>query len=315
MAIHYKNWKALKPGDIVDVVAPSCGCSGEEITLAANFLESLDLVPRIPEDLVDESALAVCANSDTYRLNHLKESLINKSSKAVWCLRGGYGATRIISDLYKIRQPRQSKLFIGFSDITALHVFLYQRWRWCVLHAPVLFQLGLNTVDESSKELLKNVIFGDQNKLAYDNLIPLNTAAKTAKSLYSRIVGGNLCLLQSSLGTNWHIKGKNHIIFIEEIGERGYAVDRMLTHLTQASVFEEAQAVIFGDMIGGLEKDGISLNEPVIRTFAEQSPIPVLRCEGFGHGTTNNPLPIGSQVILKLGPKKATLTCNTGLVE
>ena len=183
------------------------------------------------------------------------------------------------------------------------------------MHAPVLFQLGANIVDEASIALLQEAIFGTKNKLVYNNLVPLNDAAKTPKSLYSRITGGNLCLLQSSLGTNWNIKGKNHIIFIEEIGERGYAVDRMLTHLTQASVFEHAQAVIFGDIIGGLEKDGISLNEPVIRKFAHHLDIPVLQFEGIGHGHTNNPLPIGSQAILKLEPNNATLSCTTGAVE
>ena len=315
MANDYKSWEKLVEGDVVDVVAPACGCTKEEIEYVRNFLISINLVPRIPDDLVDESAFALCANTDERRLQHLQAALKCRDSKAVWCLRGGYGSARIVEDLAKVRQPRKSKLFIGFSDITVLHIFLHQKWRWCVMHAPVLYQLGTNLINAESAKMLEELIFGRSEKVLFNDIKPLNNPAKTSKSIYSRIIGGNLCLLQTSIGTSWQVKSKNHIIFIEEVGERGYAVDRMLTHLKQSSILNDAQAIIFGDMVGGLEKDGVSLNEMVINKFAQTMDIPVLRCPDIGHGHINNPLPMGSQVILKLEADRAVLTCNAGVLQ
>lgn len=312
MSNHYKSWEALKVGDSVDIVAPASGCTLQEIEQSAQFIERLGLQPHIPENLVDETAMTICANTDEMRGLHLKNAIRNKDSKAIWCLRGGYGSARIIPELAKLRQPRKSKLFMGFSDITALHLFLHHKWKWSVLHAPVLFQLGMQKVDEASVELLKDVIFGKRDKVSFHGLEPLNDPARKEKSIYSHIIGGNLCVLQTSIGTAWQLKSDNHIVFIEEIGERGYAVDRMLTHLTQSGILQSAQAIIFGDIIGGLEQDGVSLNEMVIRQFAQDSTIPVLRCEGIGHGRVNHPLPMGEQVILKLKEDSASLVCQTG---
>lgn len=308
----YKKWKKLQTGDIVDIVAPACGCTDEEIRLSISIIESLGLKARIAEDIVDEQAFILCANSDEYRLAQMKDALTNNISKAVWCLRGGYGCARIIDELSKCKKPRKSKLFIGFSDITAIHLMLNHQWKWATLHAPVLFQCGKSLVTKESQDSIKEIMFGNSDKAEFHNIEPLNAPAKADMSIYSSVVGGNLSLLQTSIGTSWNIKGKNNIIFIEEVGERGYAVDRMLVHMKQAGIFDEAKAVVFGDFTGGLEADNISLNDMVINKFSNDVDIPVLKLHGVGHEKTNLALPLGSQAILRLG-SNPSLICNSGV--
>ncbi|MEM7616853.1 MAG: LD-carboxypeptidase [Pseudomonadota bacterium] len=311
----YKNWDVLQLGDIVDIIAPACGCDEIEITKSIEFIKSLGLVPRVQDNICDPSAMALCANSDEFRFNDLKRALYAKDSKAIWCLRGGYGCCRIVNDLYKIRAPRNSKLFIGFSDITTLLIFLNQRWRWSVIHGPVLFQIINQSIDQISIDAIKNVIFGQTDKMIYDNIMPLNDAARINKSVYSHILGGNLCLLQNSIGTNWQLKSKNNIIFIEEVGERAYRIERMLIHMLHAGLFTHANAIIFGDIVGGVEKDSTSLHEMVLNKFAATLDIPVLQMKNVGHGYTNYPLPMGTNAILRLNNKSATLQCNVGFVK
>lgn len=91
------------------------------------------------------------------------------------------------------------------------------------------------------------------------------------------------------------------LFFLEEVGERGYRVDRMLEHLRQAGIFNNAKAILLGDFIGGQEPDGSSLLEPVLERFAKNCEIPVVKLEGLGHGPINFPLPLGTMTQLELG--------------
>ena len=110
-------------------------------------------------------------------------------------------------------------------------------------------------------------------------------------SLTGKLTGGNLCLLTCSLGTAWQTNPRDKILFLEDIDERGYRVDRMLTHLQQAQAFEGVKAIIFGDFVRGMEANGTSLIPPVLKRFAESTSIPIFSLPGCGHGAENFPLP------------------------
>lgn len=115
--------------------------------------------------------------------------------------------------------------------------------------------------------------------------------------------------MQTSIGTFWQIDGENKIIFIEEIGERGYRIDRMLEHLHQACIFKDVSAILLGDFIGGTEPNGSSLIKPVLERFAQSCEIPVVKVEGIGHGNINFPIPLGTKAKLTLG-NKINLICS-----
>jgi muramoyltetrapeptide carboxypeptidase len=296
----HPDWpQPLEPGDIVDIIAPSFGFQPDIIGAIHSIIDSWGLKARIPNNIFGEDLL--CANSDEIRFQHLKDALYNDDSPYIWALRGGYGVTRLLPMLNELPTPKKQKLLIGFSDITALHIFLNQKWGWPSLHGCGARQIAQQKVSAESGDLLKSILFSNQQDSCIYPLKPLNATANNTLSLQAHIVGGNLCLVQSSLGTFWQLDGKDKIILLEEVDEKGYRIDRSLIHLAQAGIFDNAKAVLFADFIGGKENDGASLVEPVINRFATSLPIPAFRIEGIGHGFVNLPIPLGFPVTLKTG--------------
>lgn len=284
----------LKTGDSIDIVAPASRCSDQHLKDIHALLQNWQLKCNISEDIFGADLL--CANTDEIRLKELKNALENTNSKAIICARGGYGSMRLIPELAKINQPTHCKLFIGMSDITALNLFFQQQWQWPTLHAAA----SLDKFSSTSINLLKKILFGEIQEWTLTGE-PFNIKAQENHHIESTITGGNLSIVQASLGTLWQIDARNKIIFLEEVGERAYRIDRMLEHLHQAKVFQDAKAIIFGDFLLGHEPDGSSLIEPVLKRFAESSEIPVVYIPGLGHGENNTPLPLGIPARLELG--------------
>lgn len=284
-------WTALQKGDIVDVVAPSFPVGKEDISQATHYLESLGLKPRIPKDIIGKDLL--CANTDIFRLKHLVDAMTSPDSRAIWCLRGGYGAAQLLGGLRQLTpHPLRPKLLIGYSDATALHLFTERHWGWPTLHAPTLIQCAKEQVAEASRKKLEQLLFGRTKALSYP-LTPLNEAAENAADFHAPVTGGNMSLVQTSIGTHWKVQAKGKILFMEEVDERGYRIDRMLTHMKQSGVFEEVKGLLFGEFTGDEEKDGKPLAWPVIKRFATGMNIPAWHVKGIGHTDTNNPLPLG----------------------
>jgi muramoyltetrapeptide carboxypeptidase len=290
-------WQTLKPYDTVDIIAPAAKCHPNVLESVKALLTSWQLNYHIPSDLFGEDLLF--ANSDEKRFQHLQHALLNTTSKAVWCLLGGYGSTKLLPQLCHMTQPPQAKIFMGYSDITALHLFLQERWGWSTIHSPSARQAGINQVAPSSLALLKTMLFNDKKDFTYDQITPLNALAQKYGVIDAPLIGGNLHLIQASLGTEWQIHTNDKIIFIEEINERAYRVDRVLEHLKQAGLFTHAKAILFGDMLGGNEADGTNLVADTIQQFAHQSKLPVFQIKDVGHGHTNNPIILGSPATLK----------------
>lgn len=308
-----KSWSFLEPGDIVDIVAPSSSVPTDDLTKyyknARNILDKIGLVARIPSDLILKTEDPFSANTLDYRTSHFINALNDPTSKAIWAIRGGYGAAKLIPFLENLEEPIKPKLLLGFSDITALHLFINKKWHWPSMHSAVINQLIVNPkfADE-----LSPILFGQQQEIKYDQLIPLNDVARQSRLINAKITGGNLSLIQTSLATTWQIDSENKIVFIEEVGEKGYRIDRILNHLLQAGVFNNAKAVIFGEITTELEKDGTNLCPIAIRNFANTIDIPVLSLPIIGHNNIHNsPLPLGTSCQLVLG-ENYILTCPSG---
>ena len=291
----------LKAGDSVEIIAPASRCTDKQLIDLSELLKSWDLNCIVDNDIFGNDLL--CANTDEVRFRLLKNALQRSETKAIICARGGYGSLRLIPALSKVIPPKSPKLFVGMSDITALNLYLQQQWEWPTIH-------GAATLDKFSTEsiaTLKSILFGEIEKIEFPG-VALNEPATKNQLIEASITGGNLCLVQTSIGTVWQINGHNKIIFLEDVGERGYRCDRMLEHLSQAAIFKDAAAIIFGDFIGGEEPDGSSLIKPVLARFAESCSIPVIQVVGVGHDHTNFPLLLGTESTLQLG-SNITLDC------
>ncbi|KTC91056.1 S66 peptidase family protein [Fluoribacter dumoffii] len=296
-----KKLPVLRPGDSVEIIAPSSRSTDSQLLDLKKLLESWGLICVVQEDIFARDLL--CANTDEMRFKHLKNALLNPETKAVICVRGGYGSTRLIPQLTAIDAPERVKIFVGMSDITCLHLYLQQHWQWPTIH-------GAAAPDKFSQETIasvQSVLFAG-TAAHFKDLIPLNKHAENEELIKSQVTGGNLALIQSGIGTCWQMDGRNKIVLLEEIGERGYRVDRMLEHLTQARMFTQAAAILLGDFLEGREPNGSSLIEPVLQRFAEKSAIPVLRVPGVGHGPVNYAIPLGTEAHLQLGAHPQ-LTC------
>lgn len=291
----------LKKGDIIDIVAPASACSDEHFRQAIKWIEHQGFVARYHQHILQPDLYL--ANSDEFRFNDLKKALYAKDSKAIWCLRGGYGSFRLWPAMLKLKKA-PAKLFMGLSDITSMHQFLNQKWNWPTIHGPLLDRVSQGKLPPDNERQVVDVITGKMTAVDFLNLQPLNKAAEKKQVITGKVRGGNLCTFIVSLGTKLHPKYQKKdkvILFFEDIGERGYRVDRMLQHLSQAGVFNQVAAIVFGDFTEGLESNGQSLITETLSRFAKQCKIPVFSGVESGHGLIQKPLFFNT---------KARLTCD-----
>lgn len=305
-----KKWRPLRAGDVVDVVAPGYATPRDAIEGAKKFLIHWGLIPRVPQDLIAPHFLH--AHEDEVRFSHLKKALLAKDSAAVWCLRGGYGSNRLLPELARVKAPVQSKLFIGISDVTSLHVFLNSQWGWSTVHGPLLDRLGKKLLRPRDERELKQLLFGEKGEIVFEQLKPLNSSARRNQKIQGPIIGGNMTVLQSLVGTPWAFRARNHFLFFEDLGERGYRIDRMMEHFRQAGLLKGCRGLLLGDFLGGDEPDGKNLIGPVFRRWAEDLEIPIFSGLQAGHDVIQRPVFFGSRARLDGGSRGARLVIESG---
>jgi muramoyltetrapeptide carboxypeptidase len=286
----------LKSGDTISILAPSGVLNNfdNKITKAIDIFKSWGLNVVLGNHIYDKNGHF--AGTDKNREKDFQKALDNKNIKAIWCARGGYGAVRIIDKLNFDNYLKNPKWIIGFSDITVIHNklnFLNSE----SIHAMMI--TGFEDIGQNNDSLskLKNVLFGDS--LSYS--ITSNKNNKTGKS-EGIIVGGNLTLIQSTIGSKTELKMKDKILFIEEIGEYAYHIDRMLYSLKRAGYFENCKGLIVGQ-ISDVKKNttdfGRSINELILDVLDEYN-FPILFDFPAGHEKTNFPIILGRKVILEV---------------
>jgi muramoyltetrapeptide carboxypeptidase len=278
----------IKKGDIVDIVAPASFSNIEEIEVAKKVLSTWGLVARFHINF--DVYHPFHSDEDEVRLNDLKRAILATDSKIIWCLRGGYGSARLLMGLAKMSKPKNEKLLIGFSDITSLHTFVNQAWNWKSILGPTISSFSNKKLSKVSLLDFKKIFFVNKNKRLL-KLKPLNDRAHSLnKDINGVLAGGTLAIIQTTLGTPFQIDLKNKILVLEDVGERGYRVDRMLNHLVMSGVLKNVKAIIFGDFTGGEESNGANFVEFAIMRFALLQKVPVFKTNEFGHGKINRPL-------------------------
>lgn len=305
-----KSWKYLHAGDIVDIVAPGYPTTQAELQGGIDFLNGWGLQPRISKNILGNHFLH--AHEDEVRFANLKAAILAEDSKVIWTLRGGYGSNRLLPYLAKMKPPKDKKLLIGISDVSSLHTFLTQEWGWVTLHGPLLDRLGKGLVSQKHQREIKNILFGQAAEVEFSRLKPMNSAAKEVDKIQAPVTGGNLVVLQSTLGTPYQVQTKGKILFLEEIGERGYRVDRILEHFRQCELFKGCRAIIFGDFIGGEEPQGGNKTELVFKRWAADLNIPVFKGLEAGHGLIQRPVPFNTRATLMKKESKFSLVIPTG---
>ncbi|HED14724.1 MAG TPA: LD-carboxypeptidase [Gammaproteobacteria bacterium] len=285
-------------GEIIDVIAPASACSVGRLSAGLELLHSWGYVPRVSGDLLGRPG--IMANDDALRLQQFDAALRAKDSRLIWAVRGGYGCLRLLSGLDDLSFAGTQKILLGYSDITILQHVLMERLGWPMLYARMFNELTDEAAEGEHGRELRQLLTGKVKALCYDRLQPENTAARAAKlHLQAPLRGGNLTSLVSLSGTRWAGIAKPHILVLEEVGERGYEVDRLLTQLRLAGWFRHTCAIILGDFIGGEEPDGSSTVAGVLQQFAGMIALPVFSGMPVGHGERFRPLPLGISASLE----------------
>ncbi len=276
-----KEFISLLKHTTITIVAPASGASNGVLSNLKNIV-SLKL--NIPDNCFAGKSL-FHASDDNTRLLCLKNALLNQSSNVVWTLRGGYGSAKLIIGLQRLQKPIKEKIFIGFSDITALHIFFSQEWGWKTIHGSGMIDILDPTKNRQNFIKIAKIISGKDTLATIKGLSAINPNAKSKKIVIGSLTGGNLTIVQTSIGTPWQIKTVNKILFLEDVNIKPYQLDRTLYHLKQSGLLEHIKAIIFGTC--GSDSESIIA---VLTNFASTLKIPVFKTNRFGHEQVNDPI-------------------------
>lgn len=248
----------LSDGDQVAVVAvASPANSPEDARIATELISKANLEVRIPRRrlLWRTTENSYLAGPDWVRASEFNAALLDRTVRAIVCLRGGYGCARIIRSLDYQAAAADPKPVVGFSDITALLMALYARCKLVTYHGPVLTQFRGHTCQEgdSSIGMFVDAIMGripTSNLWALSESLGYRVTALRHGKASGVLIGGNLSIVCSLLGTPYMPKLEGCLLFLEEVGEPLYRIDRMLTQLDLAGVFRSVSGVVLGEFTG-----------------------------------------------------------------
>jgi len=283
-----KHARPLKRGATIGIAAPSSPFDRNEFMRGVHVLEHLGFKVHYRKDIFDQNRYL--AGTDDRRASEFMELMQNSKISAIMFARGGYGAQRVIPLLDSEIIAEHPKPVTGFSDITALLTYLRQECSIPTFYGPVLTLLGKN----------KEEITAERLAAALTTAEPLGDLpagdARTFRpgQAEAPIVGGCLSLICSSMGTPYELKTSGSILFIEEIGEKMYAIDRMLTQIKNAGMFKKAKGIIVGSIVPheGEVYDLESMLDDVLNHFAG----PVITDFPAGHTLPFVTLPLGTTI-------------------
>ena len=284
----------LIQGDTVAIVAPAGILKNRNATIekAKQLLEGWGLKVVLGKNIYKQNNHF--AGTDDDRCQDFQDAIDNPSVKAIWAARGGYGSVRILDKLDFSGFKKQPKWVVGYSDITAFHNHLHQ------LGYETLHAMMATSLEEKPDEIVetiasfKQALFG--NALRYS--VPTSKFNKK-ETVEGQIVGGNIAILSSMLGSKSQLNTDGKILFIEEIGEYKYSIDRMLQSLKRANYFTKVKAVLVGN-ISKTKKNSTPWGSSIEQLILDVVPkgIPVFFDFPAGHEADNRALILGGKVKL-----------------
>ncbi|MCL2619819.1 MAG: LD-carboxypeptidase [Defluviitaleaceae bacterium] len=284
--------KILKNGDAVALVALASPPEMPHLVdFAVDFIKSLGLVPKLGDSC--RAVYGYLAGDDELRANDINWAFEDKEIAGIFSLRGGYGIQRILDKVNYVVAKANPKPFFGYSDVTALHTVFNQRCQFITYHTPMLATPGFVRADGYTLDKFAKLIFSEGPQVL-NNPYGHEWEFLVEGSAIGRLCGGNLAIIASSLGTDFEIDTHGKILFIEEVEEEPYKIDRMLNQLRLAGKFNDCAGVIFGDFADCLPKDPErSLTIPEIIENL-RLPVPVLNNFRCGHCYPTASLPMGA---------------------
>ncbi|TVT83784.1 LD-carboxypeptidase [Pseudomonas sp. H3(2019)] len=292
---------ALPAEGLIGVIAPA-GPAALDTERALQWMRARGYSLRIFPGVLESDGYL--AGSDDIRLKDLHEAFADTAIDAILCLRGGYGSPRLLDRIDFELLRRNAKPFVGYSDITALHLAISRYAGFVTFHGPMLNADLLGNKQQPTESSLFSLLRGQMSAgslLAHPVAYPLSTIEPGIAR--GRLLGGNLSMIAATLGTPFEIDADGIILFIEDVNEPLYRIDRLLTHLRLAGKLNKLRGVLVGD-VAGVDSDALA---QLLKQTFEPLRIPVLAGWRSGHCDPNLTLPMGALVRLDAGSKELWL--------
>jgi muramoyltetrapeptide carboxypeptidase len=302
--------RLLKPerlcfGDIVGIIAPaSAPPDPKAVDRAAIALENFGFRPKLGKNV--RARLGFLAGTDRERAADVMQMFTDKKVKAILCLRGGYGASRILERLDYDVIRRNPKILSGYSDITALHFALAKKVNLISIHAPMLNgELQATDLPEfTRKSFFKTVMEAKAAGGICDGYEEKTISILRDGVAEGRLIGGNLSLICSAIGTPFTPSFKGRILFFEDVSEKPFRLDRMLTQLLNAGILQQVAGVAVGvnkDCDEPDPKPGDEYRQSaadVVKERLSSLRVPIVTGLPFGHVDLNATIPVGARARL-----------------
>ena len=280
---------ALRPGDLIGVVAPGATVEEAAVRTGTRVLEQAGYRVRVGASVAKQAGYL--AGSDADRLADLVGMFTDRDVRAVVAARGGYGSGRLLPLFDPAIARQYPKIFVGYSDLTFLLTQLVQRAALVAFHGPMIADLDTNV--DGAAALLR-LLSGDRSgwNMAAGAIVQPGTAEGV-------IVGGCLSIVVAALGTPYALDTAGRLLFLEDVNEKPYRIDRMLTQLRQAGKLDDVAGVIFGEMAGcvGEPDERVTVVDVICDAFTSaRYPVVVGLAAGHGRGATTLPLGIRARL-------------------
>ena len=236
--------KPLKKDDVIGIIGTSGPPEKERIEPAVRWIQSLGLKVKFGKSVY--KTYGYLCGDDSIRAYDVNSMFKDKEIRGIFVLRGGYGCSRILNMIDFENIKKNPKIFTGYSDVTALHISINQRCNMTTFHTPMVCTEFYKKSDDYTLKSFKNNIF--QRNISYNILNTTNIKMEclVGGKAYGKITGGNLSVITSLMGTPYEIDTKGKILFLEDVDEPPYKIDRMLMQLKMGNKFKDACGIVLG---------------------------------------------------------------------
>ena len=271
---------ALVPGSTIAVVAPASSAKSDRIRRGCEILTQLDY--RVVDQTPQRVPQGYFSAPLKPRLAELQNALTRKDARGVFCTRGGYGSAELLEGL-KPASLKQPKIFCGFSDVTSVHIYLWQKHRWVTFYGPLVaggFDAGANATGGYDPDTFMYSVTATNSGWS----APLSGETLSRGTAKGTLLGGCITLIETSLGTPWELDTRGSILVLEDRGVKPYQLDRMLLHLKQAGKFKGVKGIILGEFPESEPPEGSSITvADVCKRILGPLRIPIVYGAPIGH--------------------------------